>query len=60
MSKKEELIEFIHGELDYIYCYNCKHQNDCENDECHRKYMGWQVSDEVVDRIVEIAMREGD
>lgn len=58
MSKKEELIEFIHGELDNIYCYNCKHQGDCENDECHRKYMGWQVSDGVVNKIVEIAMRE--
>ena len=58
MSKKEELIEFIHGELDNIYCYNCKHQNDCERDWCIRKSMGWQVSDEVVDRIVEIAMRK--
>lgn len=58
MSKKEELIEFLHGELDFIYCYNCKHMDDCENDMCHRKNMGWQVSDAVVDEIVEIAMRK--
>ena len=58
MNKKERLLEFIHGELDHIYCYNCKHNDNCENDDCHRKYMGWQVSDEVVDEIVEIAMRK--
>lgn len=60
MSKKEELIEFIHEELDAVYCYNCKHQEDCDDDYCHRKNIGWSVSDEVVNRIVEIAMREGD
>lgn len=58
MGKKEDLINYIHDELDYIYCYNCKHQDNCEDDMCYRKYMGWQVSDGVVDRIVEMAMRE--
>lgn len=58
MNKKERLLEFIHGELDHIYCYNCKHQENCENDDCHRKYMGWQVSDGVIDEILKIAMRK--
>lgn len=62
MGKREELTEFLHGELDNIYCYNCRHQNDPlpkdDCDFCHRKSMGWQVSDAVIERAVEIAMSE--
>lgn len=61
MSKKEELIEFLHGELYNPYCYNCRWDDADENehcDWCNRKSIGWQVSEGVVDRIVEIAMRK--
>lgn len=58
MSKKEELEKFLHGELDNIYCYNCRKGDDCDDDECHRKNMGWQASQGLIDRIVEIAMRK--
>ncbi len=64
MSKAEELTAFLRNELDNIYCYNCKNE-DTENngdgehpcDWCHRKYMGWQASDGVINRVIEIATR---
>ncbi len=58
MNKAEELAEFLKDELYNIYCYNCRHQNNCENDMCYRKYMGWQVSDGVIAKAVEIATRK--
>ena len=58
MSKREELEDYLRDELYSIYCYNCRHQHHCENDMCHRKYMGWQVSDEVIEKACDIAEKE--
>lgn len=54
MSTREEIKEKLRDELDYIYCYNCRKREDCEDDDCHRKYMGWQPSDGLLDLIIDI------
>lgn len=62
---RDEIVEKLRSELDDIYCYNCKHES-AENHRdgehpcewCHRKYMHWQPSDELIERIVDIAERK--
>ena len=52
MKTKEEIIEILEKEFGYIYCHNCKHNlesNSC--DECHRKYMNWEISPETAERL---------
>lgn len=59
MSKKEELEKLLHEELDNIYCYNCSNEGKEEPcDWCHRKYIQWKPSDELIHSIVEIAVRK--
>lgn len=46
---KEKIAAIIHDNFSYIYCFNCGHYMGTEVntacDWCHRKYMGWTVSD---------------
>ena len=57
MKSKEEIIEILKREFGYIYCYNCKYeQEDSESDSCewcHRKYMNWSISDSAAEEIAE-------
>lgn len=55
---REEIKEKLRYELDYIYCYNCRKGDDCEDDMCHRKYMGWQPSEGLLDGIIDICLAE--
>ena len=54
MKTKEEIIEIIEREFGYVYCHNCAHNlvhGHCE--ECHRKYMNWEISHEVAKKIAD-------
>lgn len=51
ISKISKILE---DELCYVYCTNCKYDMDddrCEN--CHRKYMNWELSEEEAIRIAD-------
>lgn len=59
---KEEISKLIYYELNNAYCSNCRYQKEndlsiCE--ECHRKYIGWAVSEEKCDLIAE-KIKDGD
>lgn len=59
MSKRDELADYLRNELYSIYCNNCRHEGKDEPcDWCHRKYMQWQVSDEVIEKACDIADKE--
>lgn len=59
MSKRDELADYLRNELYSIYCNNCRHKGKEEPcDWCHRKYMQWQVSDEVIEKACDIADKE--
>lgn len=55
----DNIVKILEEELSYIYCYNCKHNDmtiEDENDpceDCHRKYMEWQLSNESAVNIAE-------
>lgn len=57
-EKKAELIKFIQNELCYVYCSNCR-GNDEKNfegcEDCHRKYIGWEIGLPTATRIAEKA-----
>lgn len=42
-------------ELSYIYCHNCRYNNGTLDkcDECHRKMMGWKLSEDAARKIEE-------
>ena len=57
IDKIKVISEFLQEELNYIYCPNCKYQGLGEEesnkrygewgcDDCHRKMMGWELSEE--------------
>lgn len=60
-----KIADIIYDELFYMYCDNCRYQNDsideyeidhCEN--CHRKYNGWGVSKETTEAIEKRCLKE--
>lgn len=59
MKAKEEFIEFLMNELSRVYCHNCKgNDNNAESDfcdDCHRKYMNWEISRNTAERIADKA-----
>ena len=59
-EKQAELIKFIQHELRHAYCDNCRGNDEkrfegCE--DCHRKYIGWEVSLPTATRITEKAVQ---
>lgn len=55
----KQFTDYIENELSSVYCYNCKgNDNDVEQDfcdDCHRKYMNWEISDYTANKIAERA-----
>lgn len=55
MKTKEEIANILLSRINYIYCHNCAFGNSdssmCE--ECHRKYMNWELSKEYAEKIAE-------
>lgn len=45
----DEKIKWLMKELNHVYCDTCGNE-DC--DDCHRKYMNWQISEAVATSIV--------
>lgn len=61
---KDKISELLYNELDYIYCDNCKFCSVSEEEsnekygywgceDCHRKYMGWEISKKFSDKLAE-------
>ena len=44
---KEEISNLIYEYIDYMYCDNCRYNfeipDTCNCDDCHRKYVNWDV-----------------
>ncbi len=56
---RDEIIQKLKGELDNIYCYNCAYNGIEEPcDWCHRKYMQWKPSDELLNSIADMVERK--
>ena len=52
----DTISNIIENEIHYAYCDNCKYQDDDFDDGdhcemCHRKYIGWVLSQEEAVRI---------
>lgn len=57
-NKKEQLIRFIQRELCHAYCDNCRGNDEKDFDgceDCHRKYIGWEICSSTATRIAEKA-----
>ena len=51
---KEKIIKILIDNLSYVYCYNCSGELDDNNcDDCHRKYMNWQISQKYAEKITD-------
>lgn len=59
---KEAISNLIYKTFDYIYCDNCRHDNEDSNyyycTDCHRKAMNWSVArstcDDLAERIINL------
>lgn len=50
---KEKIMEILEKELSYVYCHNCKHRGGDNCDYCHRKAIGWQISDKILGELAD-------
>ncbi len=58
---REQIKNKLQAELNGIYCYNCRHYEGGDNcDYCHRKYMSWQPSDQLLEWIMDVCGVEKD
>lgn len=47
--KEREIVDYLLEYFDSVYCFNCAGQDGDGDDlceDCHRKYMNWQLSEE--------------
>ena len=52
MKTKEEIIAILESEFGYVYCHNCAYNmNNKACEDCHRKYMNWEISPIVSEKI---------
>ena len=54
---REKIANIIYDELSYIYCFNCRNEDDDDSCEvCYRKYMNWAIgkstAEEIADKII--------
>lgn len=57
-----KISEILVKELSYIYCHNCKFNDstdDSDCDDCHRKNMSWELSEETA-KSIEAKILEGE
>lgn len=50
---KDEIKDYLQEMLSSVYCNNCSHVNDDNCDECHRKAMGWGLSETAAQEMAE-------
>lgn len=65
---KTKIIEAIEESLSKVYCNNCHSREldmddeECNCEDCHRKYMGWEISnkaaEEIANKILKIESEE--
>ena len=58
MSNQEKIINILKTKLGYIYCNNCFHNGSDNCDECSRKSMGWQPSDDFLKIVSDEILKE--
>ena len=52
---REEIKKKLQIELNSIYCLNCRYQDGGAHcDYCHRKYMAWRPSDQLLEWIMDV------
>ena len=52
MMKEREIVDYLLEYFNSVYCYNCAGQDRDELcEECHRKYMNWELSEEAAVKI---------
>lgn len=52
---REQIKDKLRTELNSIYCHNCRYyEGGAHCDYCHRKYMSWRPSDELLERIMDV------
>lgn len=65
---KKKFVSYLISELCYIYCHNCRgNEKDKVNtdfcEDCHRKYINWELSQATAETIAEKAisfLKEGE
>ena len=50
---KQLMAQVIYEGFNYIYCSNCKYEGRDNCDECHRKSMGWEVSESYAESVAQ-------
>ena len=53
LISRQDAIDALYAEFEYVYCYNCDHEGNeewCE--DCHRKYMKWSASRNTIERVL--------
>ena len=53
LISRQDVIDALYAEFEYVYCYNCDHEGNeewCE--DCHRKYMKWSASRNTIERVL--------
>ena len=58
MDEKEFISKLIYNVVDYMYCDNCRYNDDNGNacEGCHRKYNKWAISKYVCDYLAEVIL----
>ena len=64
--KIADKIKFVMNELNDVYCYNCRYQGGDEKikeencEDCHRKMIGWAISENTARKIVAKIISKGE
>lgn len=58
MTRKKLIEKIVY--ITMPYCNNCRHdmEDECCED-CHRKYMMWELRDDVADEIIDLVKESG-
>lgn len=59
MKTKEEIVKLLMDRFNYVYCNTCKFRDDDTScDGCHRKYMNWELHEDVANAIADEILKE--
>ena len=56
-KKKDRIVDVLMDYFDYIYCDNCKFQENNECDDCHRKAMGWELGKDYANTVAKAILK---
>jgi len=61
MNRKAQILYNVLGGSRAIYCNTCRYEQSDESDkceDCHRKMIGWEISEETAENIIELLDKE--